>query len=144
MDLSKIISINGKPGLFRLISQAKNSFVVEDLEKRTKISISQQNQVSLLENIAMYTLEQELPLKEVFKNIAVLENFGKCISFKEPTAKLREYMEKVLPNYDKDKVYDSDLKKLFKWYNILLDANVINEESVKALEIKADEVNQEN
>lgn len=119
MDLTKIISISGKPGLFKLISQAKGGFIVEDLDKGKKTSISAHNNVSLLENVAIYGVSEEFPLKEVFTRIYNKENGGAAISHKESGANLRKYIEEVLPEYDESRVYDSDLKKLFQWYNIL-------------------------
>lgn len=119
MDLTKIISISGKPGLFKLVSQAKGSFIVEDLDKGKKTSISAHNNVSLLENVAIYGVSEEFPLKEVFTRIYTKENGGLAISHKESGANLRKYIEEVLPEYDESRVYDSDLKKLFQWYNIL-------------------------
>lgn len=119
MDLTKIISISGKPGLFKLISQAKGGFIVEDLDKGKKTSISAHNNVSLLENVAIYGVSEEFPLKEVFTRIYNKENGGPAINHKESGANLRKYIEEVLPEYDESRVYDSDLKKLFQWYNIL-------------------------
>lgn len=119
MDLTKIISISGKPGLFKLVSQAKGSFIVEDLDKGKKTSISAHNNVSLLENVAIYGVSEEFPLKEVFTRIYNKENGGAAIGHKESGANLRKYIEEVLPEYDESRVYDSDLKKLFQWYNIL-------------------------
>ena len=119
MDLTKIIAISGKPGLFKLISQAKGGFIVEDLDKGKKTSISAQNNVSLLENVAIYGVSEEYPLKEVFTRIYNKEKGEATISHKESGATLRKYIEEVLPEYDESRVYDSDLKKLFQWYNIL-------------------------
>ena len=119
MDLTKIISISGKPGLFKLVSQAKGSFIVEDLDKGKKTSISAHNNVSLLENVAIYGVSEEFPLKDVFTKIYEKEKGGPTINHKESGATLRKYIEEVLPDYDESRVYDSDLKKLFQWYNIL-------------------------
>ncbi|MDD3459006.1 MAG: DUF5606 domain-containing protein [Weeksellaceae bacterium] len=119
MDLTKIIAISGKPGLYKLISQAKAGFIVEDLDKGKKTSISAHNNVSLLENVAIYGMSEEFPLKDVFIKIFKKENGGPTISHKESGAKLRAYLEEILPDYDEGRVYDSDLKKLFQWYNIL-------------------------
>lgn len=119
MDLTKIISISGKPGLYKLVAQAKGGFIVEDLEKGKKTTISAHNNVSLLENVAIYGVSEEFPLKEVFKRIYKKENGGPAINHKESGANLRKYIEEVLPEYDESRVYDSDLKKLFQWYNIL-------------------------
>ncbi len=128
MDLTKIISISGKPGLYKLISQAKGGFIVEDLDKGKKTSISAQNNVSLLENVAIYGISEEFPLKEVFTKIYEKENGGPTINHKESGANLRKYMEEVLPEYDESRVYDSDLKKLFQWYNILQEKDLVTPE----------------
>lgn len=128
MDLTKIISISGKPGLFKLISQAKGGFIVEDLDKGKKTSISAQNNVSLLENVAIYGVSEEFPLKEVFTRIYDKENGGAAISHKESGASLRKYIEEILPEYDESRVYDSDLKKLFQWYNILQSKGLVTPE----------------
>lgn len=128
MDLTKIISISGKPGLYKLVSQAKGGFIVEDLEKGKKTSISAQNNVSLLENVAIYGISDEFPLKDVFTKIYEKENGGVAINHKESGANLRAYMSDVLPEYDEDRVYDSDLKKLFQWYNILQSKGLVTPE----------------
>ena len=140
MDLTKIISISGKPGLFKLISQAKGGFIVEDLDKGKKTSISAHNNVSLLENVAIYGVSEEYPLKEVFAKIYTKENGGPAISHKESGANLRKYIEEVLPEYDESRVYDSDLKKLFQWYNILQAKGLVTPiEEPKAEEVASEE-----
>ena len=138
MDLTKIISISGKPGLYKLISQAKGGFIVEDLDKGKKTSISASNNVSLLENVAIYGVSEEFPLKDVFAKIYHKENGGPAINHKESGANLRKYIEEVLPEYDESRVYDSDLKKLFQWYNILQAKNLVTPEpEVEEAEEKA-------
>ncbi|WP_313580107.1 DUF5606 domain-containing protein [Chishuiella sp.] len=126
MDLSRVIAISGKPGLYRLISQTRNGFVVEDLEKGKKISIASNYNVSLLENVAIYGVSQEFPLAEVFFRIYKKENGGETVDHKSSGTELRKYMEEVLPEYDDSRVYDSDLKKLFQWYNILHKNGLLN------------------
>ncbi|MFA7615290.1 MAG: DUF5606 domain-containing protein [Weeksellaceae bacterium] len=139
MDLRKIISISGKPGLFKLVSQAKGGFIVEDLDKGKKTSISAQNNVSLLENVAIYGTSEEFPLKDVFTKIFEKENGGPTISHKESGAKLRAYIEEVLPEYDEDRVYDSDLKKLFQWYNVLQSKGLLSIEEEKTEDAQTEE-----
>ena len=129
MQLEKIISISGKPGLYKLISQLKSGFIVEDVLTKKKASISNSSQVSLLDNIAMFTLEKEVPLFEVFENVAKNENFEETISHKSSDEELREFMSKSLPNYDITRVYVSDIKKLAQWYNTLKQAGYITPES---------------
>ncbi len=133
MQLEKIISISGKPGLFKLISQLRNGFIIEDVTTQKKISISNTSQVSLLDNISMYTFDSEVPLFDVFENIAKKEDYKATISHKASPEELRSFMAEVLPNYDVERVYDSDIKKLVQWYNILQKAGYITPNSfVKA------------
>lgn len=126
MDLSRVIAISGKPGLYRLVSQTRNGFIVEDLDKGKKVSIAANYNVSLLDNVAIYGVSQEYPLAEVFFRIYKKENGGAAIDHKSSGAELRAYMEQVLPEYDESRVYDSDLKKLFQWYNILQSKGLLN------------------
>src|SRR5690606_10785495 len=133
MQLEKIISISGKPGLYKLISQLKSGFIVEDVITKKKASISNSSQVSLLDNIAMFTFDNEVPLFDVFENLAKNEDYKETISHKSSEAELKELMSKSLPNYDTERVYVSDMKKLAQWYNILHKAGYITPESfVKA------------
>jgi len=146
MDLTKIISISGMPGLYKLVAQAKGGFIVEDLEKGRKTTISAQKNVSLLENVAIYGIAEEYPLKDVFTRIYNKENGGPAISHKESSEKLREYMEEILPEYDESRVYNSDLKKLFQWYNLLQSKDLItpapenSEENLEEVQAKEDTV----
>jgi len=119
MSLDKILSISGKPGLFELKAQTRNGFVAESLADGKKLSVSIQNNVSVLSEIAIYTFTEEVPLREIFKRIQEKENGGQAISHKESKNKLEAYFSEVLPDYDEDRVYTSDMKKVFQWYNIL-------------------------
>ena len=133
MKLEKIISISGKPGLYRLVSQLRNGFIIEDVISKKKVSIGNSSQVSLLDNISMYTQDKEIPLFEVFENIAKHSDYKETISHKSSDGELRDFMSAALPDYDKDRVYVSDMKKLAQWYNILNKAGYIIPESfVKA------------
>jgi hypothetical protein len=125
MNLEGIISISGKGGLFKLLSQSKGGFIVESLVDGKKFPVQASNNVSALEDIAMYTYEEEVPLKEVFANIAKKENAEATLSHKESANKLKEYFGEVLPNYDEERVYNSDIKKVFQWYNILQKAGLV-------------------
>jgi hypothetical protein len=133
MLLEKIISISGKPGLYKLVSQLRNGFIIEDVTSKKKVSIGNSSQVSLLDNIAMFTVDKEVPLFEVFENIAKNQDYKETISHKSNDAELKEFMTASLPNYDTERVYASDIKKLAQWYNILHKAGYITPESfVKA------------
>lgn len=119
MSLEKIMSISGKPGLFELKNQTRGGFLAESLLDGKKVNVSASQNVSLLSEIAIYTTSEELPLREVFKKIAEKENGGEAINHKVSKDELEEYFFGVLPDYDEDRVYASDIKKVVQWYNLL-------------------------
>ncbi|MBU2940687.1 DUF5606 domain-containing protein [Lacinutrix sp. C3R15] len=120
MSLEKVLSISGRPGLYKLVAQTRGGFIAESLIDKKKISVNMQHNVSILSEIAIYTLQEELPLREVFNKIKTKENGKKTsISHKESKDKLEEYFFEILPNYDEDRVYASDIKKIIQWYNLL-------------------------
>lgn len=129
MLLEKIISISGKPGLYKLVSQLRNGFIIEDVITKKKVSIGNSSQVSLLDNISMYTFDKEVPLFQVFENIAKGNDYKETISHKATDAELKDFMLSALPDYDTERVYVSDIKKLAQWYNILQKAGYITAES---------------
>lgn len=115
------MSVAGKPGLYKLITQTRTGFVAESLLDGKKISVGLRSNVSVLSEIAIYTLDEELPLREVFIKIQEKEKGEKTsVSHKDEKIKLEEYFFEVLPNYDEDRVYASDIKKIIQWYNILV------------------------
>lgn len=121
MSLEKILSISGKPGLYKLLTQTRTGFVAESMLDGKKITVGMRSNVSVLSEIAIYTLEEELPLREVFQKIKDKENGAKTsVGHKEDKLKLEEYFFEVLPNYDEDRVYVSDIKKIIQWYNLLV------------------------
>jgi hypothetical protein len=120
MKLDKVLSISGKPGLYELKAQTRGGFVAESMLDGKKISVNMRHNVSLLSEIAIYTYTEEVPLREVFQKIYQKENGGEAISHKESKAKLEEYFSEVLPDYDEDRVYVSDIKKIIQWYNLLV------------------------
>ncbi|WP_136479816.1 DUF5606 family protein [Cognatitamlana onchidii] len=120
MSLDKVIAISGKPGLFKLITQTRGGFVAESLIDNKRLSVSVQNNVSILSEIAIYTLTEEVPLSSVFQKIKDKENGGvTSVNPKDSKDKLEEYFFEVLPDYDEDRVYASDIKKVIQWYNLL-------------------------
>ena len=127
MGLEKIIAIAGKPGLFKLVTQTRAGFIAESLIDNKRLSVSIQQNVSVLSEIAIYTLTEELPLKQVFLKIKEKEN-GQPTSVapKESKDKLEEYFFDVLPDYDEDRVYVSDIKKVIQWYNLLQEHNLLD------------------
>ncbi len=115
MKLDKILAIAGKPGLFELKLQTRSGFVAESLLDGKKITVGMRSNVSLLSEISMYTYTEEKPLVEIMRAIAVKENEGAAISHKEDNAKLIAYFKEILPDYDEDRVYASDIKKLLNF-----------------------------
>lgn len=120
MEFSKIIAVSGKPGLFQVISQSKNAIIAESLLDKKRLAINATQNVSLLENIAIYTFEEDLPLLDVFKKIASKTEGKEAISHKESNKNLATFFAEVLPNYDDERVYTSNIKKVIQWFNILV------------------------
>ena len=124
MEFSKIISVTGKPGLFQVISQSKNAVIAESLIEKKRLAINATQNVSLLENIAIYTYEEDMPLWDVFTAISNKTEGAEAISHKESGKKLEAFFLEVLPNYDDERVYTSNIKKVIQWYNILVKAGM--------------------
>ena len=144
MDLSGIIAISGKPGLFKVVAQGKNSIIVESLIDNKRMPAYASDRISALEDISIYTYDEDKPLKEVLDIIYTKENGGQCISHKEDASKLLSYMIEVLPNFDQERVYPSDIKKLYQWYNLLQSTgNLKSEEAEVQPEEKTETVAEE-
>jgi hypothetical protein len=141
MNLDKILAISGKPGLYVLRVQTRTGFVAESLTDGKKITVSLKSNVSLLSEISIYTQTEEKPLVEVMRNIAIKENNGPAISHKSSNEELAAYFAEILPDYDKDRVYPSDMKKVFNWYNILQAKGLTSTEEspVQAEEVATEE-----
>ena len=123
--LKKILSISGKPGLYKLVSTSKTITLVESLIDKKRIPTYSQEKIVSLGEIAIYTTEDEIPLKEVFTKIKEKENGEKIADEnKSNNNKLFSYFETILPTYDKEKVYASDIKKIVNWYNLLIENNI--------------------
>lgn len=120
MSLRKVLSISGKPGLYKLRNQTRNGFLAESLIDGKKINVGARHNVSLLSEIAIYTLTEEVPLREVFQKIYDKEEGKETISHKVPQVELEEFFFEILPDYDEDRVYTSDIKKVVQWYNLLV------------------------
>jgi len=127
MALDKILSITGKPGLFKLITQTRGGFIAESLIDNKRLSVSVSHNVSLLSEISIYTLTAEVPLKNVFLKIKEKEGGQQTsISHKDSKDTLEEYFFDILPDYDEDRVYASDIKKIIQWYNALQKNNMLD------------------
>ncbi|MDA0176039.1 MULTISPECIES: DUF5606 family protein [Mesoflavibacter] len=127
MALEKVLAISGKPGLYKLVTQTRTGFIAESLIDQKRIAIGIQQNVSVLSEIAIYTLAEEVPLANVFKKISEKED-GKttAVSHKDSKDKLEEYFFEILPDYDEDRVYVSDIKKVIQWYNLLVKNDLLN------------------
>lgn len=139
MDLKGIIAISGKPGLYKVAAQGRNNIIVESLDSGKKFPAFATDKISALEDISIYTYETDVPLVDVYTKIADKNDFTAAISHKESAEKLREALTDVLPDYDEDRVYDSDIRKLYQWYNILIDKGLINKEAVETEATQAQE-----
>ena len=132
MNVEKILAIAGKPGLFELKIQTRSGFLAESLLDGKKITVGLRSNVSLLSEISMYTYSAEKPLVEIMRAIAVKENEGPtAVSHKDDNAKLIAYFKEILPDYDEDRVYASDIKKLLNWYNILQAKGMVSKDEPK-------------
>ena len=128
MVLKDIMAISGEPGLFKFIAQGKNAIIVEHLETKRRSSAFGSAKVSSLEEISVFTEKEDMPLGKVFDLISEKEKGGPAIDFKSEPEKLKAYLQEVLPEYDREKVYVSDIKKVILWYNLLQKKNMLVKE----------------
>ena len=126
MKLKEILAISGHGGLFKFVSQGRNGIIVESFADQKRTFISAATKVSTLEDIAIFTETEEVPLRQVIKNIREKENDGKAIDHKSSNEELKQYMSEILPDYDRENVYVSDIKKIVQWYNILHEHNMLD------------------
>ena len=119
MNLTGIIAISGKPGLFKVVAQGKNNLIVESLEDKKRVPAYSTDRISALEDISVYTYDEDVALTSVLETIYKKENGGEAPSHKEDKTTLENYLLEILPNYDQERVYFSDVKKIFQWYNLL-------------------------
>ena len=129
MNIEKILAISGKPGLYELKIQTRTGFVAESLLDGKKITVNLKANVSLLSEISIYTYEAEKPLVEILIAIAKKENNGPAISHKEDAATLAAYFKEIVPDYDEERVYGSDIKKVLNWYNLLQSKGLVTDEA---------------
>ena len=126
MDLSEILSITGKPGLYKMIAKSKNGLIVESLIDGKRISAFSHEKISSLEEISIFTETEDIPIKDVLKKIFEKTEGKEAIDSKSPNSKLKDFFEDIVPDYDKDRVYVSDIKKVLKWYNLLLQKELLD------------------
>jgi hypothetical protein len=138
MNLSGIIAISGKPGLYKVIAQGKNNIIVESLIDKKRVPAYSTDRISALDDISIYTTDEDAPLKAVLTSIYKKEEGNACLSHKEDLSKLEAYLKSILPNYDTERVYPSDVKKVFQWYNLLLSSGNLSIEEEGEVENKED------
>ena len=125
MNLEGILNVSGKPGLFKIVSQGKQSVIIESLTDGRRSPLQADSQANTLEEISIYTYEDTKPLGEILNDIAKKENGKQAISHKSPKSELISYFRKILTDYDEERVYISDIKKVIQWYNALQKAGLI-------------------
>ena len=119
IDLTGIIAISGQSGLYKVVAQSKNGIIVESLTDKKRTSISATSKVSSLEDISMFTTADDKPVAEIMKSVYDKEKGKACLDSKADDKAVAAYFESVLPEYDKERVYVSNMRKLFTWYNVL-------------------------
>jgi hypothetical protein len=132
MVLKDIMAISGQPGLFKFIAQGKNAIIVEHLESKRRGSAFNSARVSSLEEITVFTEKEDMSLGKIFDLIFEKENGGPALDYKSDPDKLKAYFAIVVPDYNKDKVYNSDMRKILQWYNILQKLNLLVKEEPEA------------
>lgn len=128
MKLKDILAISGKGGLYKFVSQGRNGIIVESYEDKKRTVVHSSAKVSALEDIAIFTETEEVPLADVFKILYEKENGKETISHKSSPEELKALLQEILPDYDKERVYVSDIKKLVQWYNMLLKYDLLKPE----------------
>jgi hypothetical protein len=135
--LKGILSISGQPGLFKLVTETKNSIIVESLVTGKRMPAYSTSKISTLSDISIFTETGEILLTDLFIRIKAS---GKLISPKASSNEIKAFFEEILPEYDKDRVYVSDIKKIVQWYQLLNDQHLLTEpEEEKTEEIKSEE-----
>ncbi|MEO8759280.1 MAG: DUF5606 domain-containing protein [Bacteroidia bacterium] len=119
MDLQGIISISGMPGLYKVVGQMKNGVIAESLNDKKRFPVYSHQQISSLEDISMFTTGDNKPVSDIMKAIYDKEKGGVAIDHKADEKEITKYFESVVPDYDKERVHASNMRKLFNWYNAL-------------------------
>ena len=132
MDLQGIISISGRPGLFKIVTQGKSNVIVESLIDKKRFPAFASEKISSIEDISIFTYEEDVKLTDVFSTILSQNDGKEAINHKVEEAVLRKTFEGVLPNYDIDRVYLSDIRKVFQWYNLLLKEGLLKKEEAES------------
>ena len=143
MNLTGIIAIAGRPGLYKVIAQGKNNIIVESLIDNKRFPAYATDKISALDDISIYTYDEDAPLRDLLTAIYKKENGNACPSHKESMSTLQTYLLELLPNYDQERVYPSDVKKMFQWYNLLHKSGNLKLEDDKTVSTETTEENKE-
>ena len=139
MNIKGIIAISGRPGLFKVVAQSKNSVIVESMIDKKRFPAYASEKISTLEDISIFTYDDDVKLLDVFKSIFVKYEGGTCISHKSDAKELSKTLIEILPNYDQERVYPSDVKKIFQWYNLLHSEGLMTIEEEKTTVVEETE-----
>ena len=141
MNLKEILSVSGKKGLYKLISHEKNRIIAESLVDKSRMPIFPASRPSALDNITVFTYEEDLPLEKIFKIIFQATNGNKIQENRLANdAEMKKYMEEILPQYDKTRVHVSDMKKIFYWYNLLQESDLLSfDDEKEEIEVNTNE-----
>ena len=142
MDLTEILSISGRPGLHKMIMHTSNGMLVESMNDQKRFPVFAHEKISSLEEISIFTETEDIPLKDIFKRISDLMEGEKALSHKSSADELKDFFDDAVPDYDKERVYVSDIKKVIQWYNILHEKDLLDfteEEEEKKEEAGGDE-----
>ena len=142
MSFKDILAISGQSGLFRFVSRGRTGVIIESLSDGKKITVSASARMSSMADISIYTDDADFPLPSLFKRIHEKENGGPAISHKVDNAAMKSYFAQVMPEYDRDRVYVSDMKKIVQWYNLLQERGLINPDEEE--QANGDQASQEN
>ena len=143
MNLTGIIAIAGRPGLYKVIAQGKNNIIVESLIDNKRFPAYATDKISALDDISIYTYDEDAPLRDLLTAIYKKESGNACPSHKESMSTLQAYLLELLPNYDQERVYPSDVKKMFQWYNLLHKSVNLKLEDDKTVTTETTEENKE-
>ncbi|MDR2130060.1 MAG: DUF5606 domain-containing protein [Odoribacteraceae bacterium] len=124
--LKDILSISGKPGLYKRITNTARAIIVESLQDGKRFPAYTNSKIISLEDVSVYAETEDISLKNIFKRIFEKESGGPTISHKESAAVVTGYIEEIVPEYDRNRVYLSDMKKILQWYNTLLEKGLLH------------------
>lgn len=140
IDLNNLVAVGGLSGIFKMAANRKNGLILENIDtKKKNFFSSRKYQFTPLESISIYTIGDAVELSEVFKTMQTQEDENPPVSHKAANEELRTYFESILPTYDREKVYDSDIKRLIKWYNFLKSRDLLKEKTEEATDAEGTE-----